>query len=243
MNTNRLSTILYGLSLFITIAVFLLLSSWGEDMGLWLVSLLAVLFAESMGYWFFGYVIKRNSQREFIPAFIPFITLTVLYGAAVIFHICLFWLVLQISFTSYLVIHLITFAIWAIGMGITHYFTNYVRDQAEKTAVQTQLIKQMQAALLSIKHNLEPSKQAEREVLKSEIKQLMEQVKYSDPVSDASMMSVEENLLWQINSLEQCVQMLAKDEGDIGNVELSRKLIADISKDLIKRNSQLKELK
>ncbi|QGQ93749.1 hypothetical protein EHS13_01915 [Paenibacillus psychroresistens] len=243
MNTNRLSTMLYGLSLIITIAVFLLLSSWGDDMGFWLVSLLAVLFAESMGYWFFGYVIKRNSRRESVPAFVPFMTLTVFYGAAVIFHLCLFWLVLQISFTSYLVIHLITFAIWAIGMGMVHYFTDYVRDQAENAAVQTQLITQLQAVLLSIKHNLEPSKQAEREALKSELKQLMEQVKYSDPVSNASMMNVEENLLWQINSLDQCVQMLAKDEGDIGNVELSRKLIADISKDLIKRNSQLKELK
>ncbi|MDO3677353.1 hypothetical protein [Paenibacillus ehimensis] len=247
MNMNRLPAVaaklMFGLIVLGTVAAFFLcpVEDWGT--GHWWISLISIVLAEAACYYCAVGEVKQNRRGDVLPASLTFVTISVLYGAAAIFHTVFFWLTLRISLTSYVLIEVITAVLWAIGMGLAYHFTNVVRNQEDDRKAQMQLMKQMKLALDSVSYALEEEEIEEREALKAGVRELIEKVKYSDPVSHPSMIHMEENLLWQIKELERCVRGLSDQAGKTGKVEMSRKLLRDISADLGRRNSQLITLK
>ncbi|TXK81441.1 hypothetical protein [Paenibacillus sp. N3.4] len=243
MKANRFPILILGIGLIVMIAVFTGITPWRTDFWQGLISFAALLFAAAICYQSVYVVSKVTRKEETVAGFLAVVVLRSLYALAVIFHIVFFWMSVGVSLYAYILIHLITLAIWAMGTSILLWFNGYVRRQEEHTEALTRLVKQMQLSLRAMKQQLETKKEAEYGQLKAELQQLSEKVRFSDPLSSLSMKVLEDNLLWQMEALEQCVQLLIKNEADIGNVELSRKLIADITNDLSKRNSQLVALK
>ncbi|CAG7609758.1 hypothetical protein PAESOLCIP111_01203 [Paenibacillus solanacearum] len=242
--TTGVVTSIFGMVFLATLALFLLITPAFEQFGHGVVSLVAVVIAELGVYLSLLYVAKSNRRaREATAARFSFVTLAVLYGVAVIVHMLLFWILFQVSFFSYGLIHVITFALWMASLGVSRRYNRYVEEQEEGTAVQTQLMKQMRLILHSVGQQMSDGKRAGYDELQPLLHELIENMRYSDPVSDPSMMAMEENLLWQIQQLQRCVGAVVQQEGDSENLGLCRQLIQDISADLAKRNAQLISVK
>ncbi|RKN84598.1 hypothetical protein [Paenibacillus ginsengarvi] len=243
MNINRLFASLYGIVLLLTVVLFLAAGEWGADAGVRFVSLLALLFAETMGWRLIVYANAAGAAGKSLPARLLFVTVTTLYGAAVVLHIVLFWLVWSVSLFAYILIHLATLVVWGTGMGLSLAYSKYVGDQAKRTTAQTQLIDRMRAKLRSIQQTLDRLDWADHEGLRGELRELLEKLTYSASVPRGTMPIAEDSMLWQIDALEQCVRKLEQNKEDKGNIELSRQLIVDITEDLARRNRQAGEFK
>lgn len=243
MLTKRLAGILFGAGAAATLALFLLLMRAIGDPGHGWISMLAVVFAEAAVYGCFASVGKARQGRDTLPAYMPLAIVSVLYGAAVLVHTIVFWLILKLSLPVYVWIHAATWIVWAIAAAICYRMAGYITSQEQRAAKQTQLIKQLQQRLQTIRNLLERETASAPGSLLAEIGQLQDQLKYSDPFSHPSLSALEASMLWQTDELERCAEQAARNGRDEGSIKLSRSLVADIAADLAKRNKQLAALK
>ncbi|WP_135553834.1 hypothetical protein [Paenibacillus cymbidii] len=239
MLTKRLSGTLFGVGAAATLVVFLLLMRSVGDPGHGWVSMLAVVFAEAAVYGSFASVGKARQARDTLPAYLPLVIVSALYGAAALFHTVVFWLLLKLSFPVYVWIHAATWIVWAIAATTCYRMAGYISAQERRTANRTQPIKQLQQRLRTIRNHLERDAASSTVGLLADIGQLQDQLAYSDPFSHPSLSALEASMQWQAEELERCAEQIARNGPDEGSIALCRSLVADIAADLAKRSKQV----
>ncbi|MEK8132514.1 hypothetical protein WMW72_31920 [Paenibacillus filicis] len=236
----NLSLGIFAVLLIMTLGIFISYKPWTLPTGHWWVSLTAIVIAEVAALFS---TLGNSRRRRAHPAVWSHLTMTFLYGTAVLAYTFIAWLLLGISFFSYALLHFVTFCLWIIGLLAATYYKHEVTSDEENRAVQTALIKQMLRGAMVVEQLLEGMGRPETAPLKKKAQELTERVRYSDPISHPSMTVLEESLLWQINELERCVRQLGREEDTAQVLKLSQQLVGDIMADLIKRNSELLALK
>ncbi|MNC35171.1 hypothetical protein D3C75_836440 [compost metagenome] len=120
-------------------------------------------------------------------------------------------------------------------------YKGYVENQNTTKGETSSVFAQIQQSLQAIRMEAAAWSAVKGDPLLSLLEQASEKARFSDPVTHASLIPIEENLLWQIRELDKCLQLWRK--GDSGNGELARQLLDDIMGGLAKRNSRLLSLK
>ncbi|MEI7027766.1 hypothetical protein [Paenibacillus sp. y28] len=240
---SGLATVMFALVAVVTLLLFLVLNGPLVSQGHWSVSLASALVAELAAYSYALYLIRHTRQvQRIVPSYLAIGSVLVLYVAAVVADMVLFWFIFDVAVTTYLYIQLMTAGLAAIGVVVAAMVTKYTEDQEEEIKYQTQLMKQLQFTLYSVQEDLAGLDHAELKELQNMIADLEENVRLSNPVGHPSLASMEENLLWQAGELHKCIRGFLDEAAEV-KADYPRRLVRDLVSDLNKRNRQLLLLK
>ncbi|WP_040952615.1 hypothetical protein [Gorillibacterium massiliense] len=247
MNISRITAtavnLLFTTVIVLTAGIFIG-TSWGYlPSRYWWISLVLLFAAEVLAYGSILFVIRSSRRAKgAVPAAVPYITISVLYAAAVLFHIVVFWLIIHVPFRTYMIIHFVTVAAAVAALAVTAIQHRYVKEQQDEQEARTDLFKQTQGKLQNALYLLQARSLPGEAGLKSKLAQLQDKARYSDPVSHPSLVAIEESLFWQSNELEKWIRSSAAGSTE-AKEELPLQLIADMDVELEKRNRQLIALK
>ena len=243
MNIQRIAIsavhLLFGTVVVLTAGLFLGLS-WGNiPSRFWWISILLLLAAEILAYGSILFVIRDGRRaRTAVPAALPYIVISVLYAAAVLFHIVVFWQIAHVSFQAYLIIQFVTLGTAVAALSIAAIQHRFVKDQQDEQKTKTDLFKQIQGILQNALYMLQARDYPHEQGLKAKLAHLTDKARYSDPVSHPSLLPIEESLFWQSKELEKWLRASGGAEGGTASEELPDQLIRDMDYELEKRNRQ-----
>lgn len=233
--------LLFLLTLLMTALVFLWIGLQASFAGQWWISLCAFILAETTAFFYVNKAAQNRRRTRQVPALLAPFTLIVVYAALLLGYMILFWGLFKISFVSYLLLHGITTVLLAAGLVLMNSYKGYVENQDTTNGETASVFAQIQQSLQTLRMESAAWSSVKGEPVLRLLEQAAEKARFSDPVTHASLIPIEENLLWQIRELEKCLQLWRK--GDSGNGELARQLLDDIMGGLAKRNSRLLSLK
>ncbi|MDF2938136.1 MAG: hypothetical protein K0Q90_3509 [Paenibacillaceae bacterium] len=229
------------LTLGITALLFLWIGLQASFSGHWWISLCGFIIAEAAIFFYLNKAAQNRRRAQQVPTLLAPFTLIVGYAALLLVYMIFFWGMFKISFLSYLLLHGITTAVLAAGLVLLKLYKGYVEDQDTTSGGNTSVFAQIQQSLQALRMEAAAWSSVKGDPVLRLLEQASEKARFSDPVTHASLIPIEENLLWQIRELEKCLQLWRK--GDSGNGELARQLLDDIMGGLAKRNSRLLALK
>lgn len=233
--------LLFFLTLLITALVFLWIGLQASFSGHWWISLCAFILMEATGFFYLTKAALNRRRTQHVPALLAPFTVIVGYAVLLLGYLILFWLLFPISPVSYLLLHGITTVLFAAGLVLMNVYKGYVESQDIRSGEASSVFAQIQQALHTLRMESVAWSAVKGDPVLSLLEQATEKARFSDPVTHASLIAIEENLLWQIRELEKCLHLWRK--GDPGNGELARQLLDDIMGELAKRNSRLMALK
>ncbi|CAH0122237.1 hypothetical protein PAE9249_04785 [Paenibacillus sp. CECT 9249] len=232
----------YILAAALTVAIVLWIGlPFGRIYNL-MISIGALIVAESAIYGVILYSLlhSRRFQKQ-VPGFLGYGTVAVLYFLAAFVIVLLFSPFHSVF--SYFIIHAIAFMAAAILFGVVAVCVKYIERQEQDTKVQTQLIKEMQLTISAAKRNLEMCDVKQSDLLRKLVHQLEEKVKYSDPVTHASLFETDQLLLEQMRELEDRFRLLNEVEEPYEETAKLGRSIEHIEHLLEQRNRRLIQLK
>ncbi|QJD85706.1 hypothetical protein [Cohnella herbarum] len=241
----RVVTLIYALGILITLAVvFLAVAPYSRTSHTWLSSL-ALLLAETAIY---GLVLHYLSQGKrssgLIPGYLAFSAIAGLYLIVVIVFIIVFSLVLDVSTTSYVLLHFIALAIAAIMASlVTLYVRHSEQQDGDPSSSSIQWVPEVRDSLLSIKQELEGWNDEASSRLSKDVANLDEKVRYSDPTSHPSLADTEADVLNQVQLLAREINGLKKAAEANGQSERIGRQIQEIGNLIARRNQKLIQLK
>ncbi|MBN3524074.1 hypothetical protein [Paenibacillus apiarius] len=241
---NWITTAIFLTILTVTVALFFTFSEIDTRDLSWWLSLGSLVLAELLSYLFSFKLLKGGPEfKAAVPAYLSLGTVLFFYDLAVLIHIVLFWIILDVSAQAYLWIQLLTFAVAlviALLLGLSKVFVGrLVTDER----MRLQSMKQLQLVVHGARLELEGWEHAERETMLELLRKLEEQVKYSDPVSLPAMVLEEAQLMEKANRLEAGVRSAVRERHTLYSAEELRGMIQDLSNAIRLRNEQLTILK
>lgn len=201
----KISTMLYGLSLVLTLLMML----WTRGIfpeGHWLVSLLFLVVGETGIYLAtLYYSMNKKKVLKQLPSQSVFATVSILYFMAVVGLILVVSLVFRASTSNYLYSHLAVLLLAAIVWTIGYWFSKYAGQQEEEASSQRRVLQRMDIKLAVLQQQMARAADEEAALLAREISRLQEKVKYSDPVIAEDLYNTDYLIMEQLQELEQCI--------------------------------------
>ena len=233
--------LLFFLSLLIAALVFFWIGLQASFSGHWGVSFSGFILSEAAAFYYVNLVVQNRRRTRQVPALLLPFTIIAGYAILLLIYIVLFWGIFKVSFVSYLLVHGITTILLAAALIVANSYKRYTEDQDTTNTGSASVIAQIRQSLQALHMEAAAWSSVTGDPLLRLLEQASEKARFSDPVTHASLISIEENLLWQIRQLEKCLHLWRK--GDSGNGELAWQLLDDIMGGLAKRNSRLLSLK
>ncbi|MRN56249.1 hypothetical protein [Paenibacillus monticola] len=239
-----LITVIYAAVIIVTVFSFFGLG-FSESLLRFVISLAAVLFAESVVYGysiFWQRVTVRISQTS--PVMISGAFITVSYVVAVLVSAIVFDWLLEIPPLWYAALQLLIVVVGAASLAATGLYGWNAGAQEKKARESTRGLRQHQQALAEICIMARSWKHSENKQLVELIDSLEEKFKYSDPVSNSSLFATEDMLNQQISLLHDHVELLLAVNEPRADWEVETKELVDsIAATLQRRNRELLVLK
>jgi len=228
----------------VTVGLFFGLSEEASRGFSWWLSFGSLMMAGVISYLFcMSMLVHLSKHKDEVPMNLSMGAIAFIYNIAVLVHIVLFWLVLDVSEKLYMWIHIITFAlafILALLIGLTRLSVGRLqKDESNRM----QFKKRLQLVLHGARLELEGWEHAERDVLLEQMGKLEEQVKYSDPLSVPAMVLEEGQIMDQAARLEEGVRSMVRDRNTVYSADELRDMIRQLSNGMKLRNEQLAALK
>jgi hypothetical protein len=233
--------LLFLLSLLIAALVFFWIGLQASFSGHWGVSFSGFILSEAAAFYYVNQVVQNRRRTRQVPVILLPFTIITGYAVLLLVYLILFWGLFKISFVSYLLLHGITTILLAAALIVANSYKGYTEDQDMTITGTASVFTQIQHSLQALRMEAAAWSSVKGDPMLRLLEQASEKARFSDPVTHASLIPVEENLLWQIRELEKCLHLWRK--GDSGNGELARQLLDDIMGGLAKRNSRLLSLK
>lgn len=233
--------LLFLLSMLATVLLFIWIGLQVSFSGHWGVSLGGFMLSEAAAFFYVNQISQNRRRARQVPALLLPFTIIVGYAVLLLIYIILFWGLFKVSFVSYLLLHGITTILLAAALILANSYKGYTENQDTESAATVSVFAQIQQSLQSLRMEAAAWSSVKGDPVLRLLEQASEKARFSDPVTHASLIPIEENLLWQIRELEKCLHLWHK--GDSGNGELARQLLDDIMGGLAKRNSRLLSLK
>ncbi|NOJ69926.1 hypothetical protein [Paenibacillus alvei] len=239
-----ITTAIFFILAAVTAGLFFGLSEADSRGFSWWLSLGSLMLAGLICYLFCMNVLFHLSKhKDEVPLNLSIMAIAFMYNIAVLIHIVLFWLVMDVPEKMYMWIHIITFAaafILALLIGLTRVSVGRLqREESYRVQAMKRLLLVVQGARLE----LEGWKDAERDGLVELMRKLEEQVKYSDPMSVPAMVLEEGQLMEQADRLEAGVQSVVRERNTVYSADELRDMIRKLSNGIKLRNEQLANLK
>ncbi|WP_195575892.1 hypothetical protein [Paenibacillus sp. 1001270B_150601_E10] len=231
----KISTVLYGLSLALTVLIML----WTRGLfpsGHWLVSLLFLIAGET-GIYFTALYYSMNKKKALkqLPSQSVFVTVSILYFIAVVGLVLVVSLLFRASTTHYVYSHLAVLLLAAIVLTLGYWFSKYAGQQEEQASSERRVLQRMDIKLAVLKQQLARGTAEEAALLAKEIGRLQEKVKYSDPVVSEELYNTDYLIMEKLQELENGVSMFLRTPAGCDSTEI-RSLIGAIEDELELRN-------
>lgn len=228
----------------VTVGLFFGLSDVESRGFSWRLSLGSLMVAGVISYLFcMSVLVHLSKHKDEVPMNLSMGAIAFICNIAVLVHVVLFWLVLDVPEKVYMWIHIITFAvafILTLLIGLTRLSVGRLqKDESNRM----QFKKRLQLVLHGARLELEGWKDAERDELLDLMRKLEEQVKYSDPMSVPAMVLEEGQLMEQADRLEAGVRSVVRERNTVYTADELRDMIRKLSNGIKLRNEQLAELK
>lgn len=240
MTSNRfainISTVLYVAALAAVSAIFFSLFSI-FNISFW-ISLFVSCIALTAIWGYAVYIIRNLDQvKRFVPGYTAIGTVLVVYFAAVIIY-SLFTNVAHVALRGYLLVHVLTMVSAIILVGLIMIWLRSVEDRELDTQSQVVHLQQIEMALQELERKLGLLEVEGMEEVRRQVAALIENVRYSDPVTPKAIMYTDHQLLADIQLLSQQMH----DEHDKGQpleANWINQRIADLQNRLSARNQQV----
>ncbi|MDK8181770.1 hypothetical protein [Paenibacillus sp. UMB4589-SE434] len=228
----------------VTITLFVAFSKVDfRDLSWWL-SLVSLVTAELVSCTFTFKLL--SSGPDFKAAFPNYLSIGMIlffYNVAVLVHIILFWLILDVPSKVYFWIHLVTFAVAFILALLLGMIQTFVGRQEKDERKRQHSMKKLQMVVHGARLELERWEHPERDQLLALVNKLDEQAQYSDPISHSTMVLEEAHLMEKAVRLEEGVRSAVRDQHTLYSADELRGMIQELSNSIQLRNDQLMTLK
>lgn len=242
MTFNRYGTmivfVLYLIGMASTLVVFIsLFDSVVLSASFW-ISLAAVVLAETALWRYIHYWLRNvDTVKRVIPGYLALGVVILAYLAAVLSY-SLFTGIADLALRWYILIHILTFIFAIVVGGLILLFTKFTKVHEQDTQSQMIELQVIESALKQLYSKIRSQDAPENKKIESIITDLIEDVRYSDPVAIHSISYINHQLLHSIQSLEEEVKwMLAVDKQL--SIEMVVQRLQDFKQLLIQRNEQL----
>lgn len=237
MTSNRfainISTVLYVAALAAVSAIFFSLFSI-FNISFW-ISLFVSCIALTAIWGYAVYIIRNLDQvKRFVPGYTAIGTVLVVYFAAVIIY-SLFTNVAHVALRGYLLVHVLTMVSAIILVGLIMIWLRSVEDRELDTQSQVVHLQQIEMALQELERKLGSLEVTGIEEVRRQVAELIENVRYSDPVTPKAVMYTDHQLLADIQLLSQQMH----DKGQPLEANWISQRIADLQNRLSARNQQV----
>lgn len=238
------TTFIYAAVLVLTIVTFSTL--WiSESIFRFIISLVAVLIAESIVYGYCAFWIRSGGRiSKSSPVLISGAFITIIYALAVFVFALIFDVMLDLPPLWYAVGQLLILGIGLTSLVVVGLYGRNALVQEKRAEESTRSLRGYKEELIEIKLLALTWKQSEREQLVKRIKTLEDKFKYSDPVSNPSIFATEDILSQQISLLRDHLELLIHvADPQVGWEAETNELIESIENTLQWRNRELSALK
>lgn len=241
---TRIITAIYAVTLILTVLSFLVLG-YSESQFRFVISILAVLLAESVVYGYCLFWLRAASNIQLTsPVVISGAIITCIYAISVFVSAIVFDWVLEVPPSWYAAVQLVILIIGMIGLAITGLYGRNAGAQEQQSKRSLQGFKRYQSDLAAINELVGTWKNPESEQLVELLNTLEDNFRFSDPVSDPSLCATEDIMCQQISLLNDHVELLlATDIPHVGWLAEINEMTDNINATLQRRNRELLALK
>lgn len=241
---TRIITAIYAVTLILTVLSFLVLG-YSESQFRFVISILAVLLAESVVYGYCLFWLRAASNIQLTsPVVISGAIITCIYAISVFVSAIVFDWVLEVPPSWYAAVQLVILIIGMIGLAIAGLYGRNAGAQEQQSKRSLQGFKRYQSDLAAINELVGTWKNPESEQLVELLNTLEDNFRFSDPVSDPSLYATEDIMCQQISLLNDHVELLlATDIPHVGWLAEINEMTDNINATLQRRNRELLALK
>lgn len=208
----NLLLIVYVIVVFTTLASFFVI--WGGFVftaSFW-ISLASILLAETALWRYCDYVVRHLDQvRRMVPGYLLLGIVISAYFVLVVFY-ALFTGFADFALPLYFLLHLVTFAAAVILGIIAVVFIRAAGKHEQDIGFQTATLREMEIGLKQLQGTIGMIGGSGKEQLEQAIAELIEKVRYSDPVAPALLAHEDRLLLEEIKLLNEEVSLKSGDE-------------------------------
>ncbi|MEF2964226.1 hypothetical protein V3851_00160 [Paenibacillus sp. M1] len=236
-NGTAIAFVLYAVVLIASLTVYISLLPFNLFSSSFWLSLVTLILAET-AVWFYAHYWIQNYERvnRMIPGYTGLGVIVVGYLAAVIVYSLLSDAFLPGAYT---ILHILTLAAAVVIGGIILIFINFTAAKEEETREQVAALHEMEAALKRLLGKLPAYEEPQLSELKSVLAQLIEKVKYSDPVTPESLQMTDQQMLYQIHLLDEELSNAAEGDIEAPPFDLTLRRLRELGQSLTLRNEQV----